>query len=255
MDILFYQRLFYKINHYILNVFFIVGLGVLLLSFTTRDANSSEPGDSHYSSAGFFDIHVCNWPNRPLFFMALFSTYDFNDISNIQLFSPSDKIIGEFNLKKYRLVKDKKKKEKRVFIKQFEIPKNSKNGWYYTKVNLKNGTTIIPKDYVIIDKLEIPEVSTPNINKELTFIPKSFVLKKSMGAKFYQAFIRDTWDSKLIYKSKLLNKPEIPIPNNLLKKGGLYSIQIHARDTNEHQLLGDFNHGSLTKKIEFSISN
>ena len=254
MDTISPRRLINKISYYRFTRLFVVYLFVLLFSLSSPDTQSATSDDSHYSSVGFFDIHVCNWPDRPLFFLAVFSTYNFNDISNIQVLSPDNKIIGEFNLKKYRLIIDKKKKEKRVFIKQLEIPANAKNGWYSTKVNLKNGTTIIPKDYVIIDKLAIAKISNPNIKKELKSIPKSFVLKKIAGAQYYQAFIRDTWDSKLIYKSKLLNKPEIHIPDNLLEKGGFYSIQIHARDTNEHKLLGDFNHGSLTTKIEFSIA-
>ncbi len=254
MDIISPRRLINKISYYRFTRLLVVYLFILLFSLPSPGTQSATSDDSHYSSVGFFDIHVCNWPDRPLFFLAVFSTYNFNDISNIQVLSPDNKIIGEFNLKKYRLIIDKKKKEKRVFIKQFEIPANAKNGWYYTKVNLKNGTTIIPKDYVIIDKLEIAKISNPNIKKELKSIPKSFVLKKIAGAQYYQAFIRDTWDSKLIYKSKLINKPEIHIPDNLLEKGGFYTIQIHARDTNEHQLLGDFNHGSLTKKIDFSIA-
>lgn len=254
MDILYLRILINKISYYRFTRLFIVCFFAILFLISTRDSQSAPSDDLHYSQVGFFDIHVCNWPNRPLFFLALFSTYNFNDISNIQVFSPDNKIIGELNLKKYRLFIDKNKKEKRVFINHFEIPANAKNGWYYTKVNLKDGTTIIPKDYVIIDKLKIAKISKPNIKKELESIPKSFILKKIKGAQYYQAFIHDNWDSKLIYKSKLLNKPEIHIPDNLLKKGGLYTIQIHARDTNEHQLLGDFNHGSLTKKIEFSIA-
>ena len=42
-------------------------LGLMLVSF-----NAYAGVDKHYSKAGFFDIHVCNWPNQPLFFMALF---------------------------------------------------------------------------------------------------------------------------------------------------------------------------------------
>lgn len=253
MNCLYKQNKYLFCPHYTNRLLLTCFVILLSLSATKKSYSSNTHNDLHYSSAGFFDIHVCNWPGRPLFFMGVFSTYSFNDISAMQLFSPKNKLIGEFNLKKYRLVIDKKKKEKRVFIKQFEIPKNATDGWYYTKVTLKNGETVIPKDYVIIDKLEIAKISTPDINKELKSIPKSFVWKKTSGAKFYLAFIRDNWDSKLIYKSKLLTKPEIHIPNNLLKNGGLYSIQIHARDTNEHKLLGDFNHGSLTKKHEFSI--
>jgi len=228
---------------------------IALLSILFSNVSHSETSnDPHYTDVGFFDIHVCNWPDRPLFFMAIFSTYHFNAISSIQIFMPDNLMIGELTLSKYRLLIDKKKKEKRVFIKQFDIPDNAKDGWYYTKVNLKDGNTIISKDYVIIDKLKIARILSPDINKELDSIPKLITWEKVIGAQYYQVFIHDKWESKLLHTSKLLNKPEIRLPDNLLKKGGFYSIQIHARDTNEHQFLGDFNHGSLSKKIDFSIA-
>ncbi|MDH5369340.1 MAG: hypothetical protein OEW99_04910 [Gammaproteobacteria bacterium] len=254
MDVLYLQIPVKNINYFRLTRLFIVYIFAILFLVSARDSHSATSDDLHYTKVGFFDIHVCNWPNRPLFFLTLFSTYNYNDILNIQIFSPDNKTIGELDLNKYRIFKDKKKKEKRVFIKQFEISADAKNGWYYTKVNLKNGSTIIAKDYVIIDKLNIAKILSPDINQELKTIPKSFTLMKIKGAQHYQAFIHDKWDSELIFTSKLLNNPEIHMPENLLKKGGLYTIQIHARDTNEHQLLGDFNHGSLTNKIEFSIT-
>lgn len=226
-----------------------------LLYLVSSGAKSSEVTDPHYTKAGFFDIHVCNWPNRPLFFLTLVSTTKFKDISSIEIYSPDNSKLGNLNLKKFRLIKDKKKKEKRVFIKQFEIPKSAQNGWYYTKINLKNGSSITAKDYVVIEKLERAKLLTPDISKDLDAVPAVFKWEKIPGANFYQVFIKDVWESKQIHSSKLLPKPELKIPKNLLKKGGFYTIQIHARDINEHQLLGDFNHGSLTSKMEFSISD
>ncbi|MGD9391024.1 MAG: hypothetical protein PVG18_11195 [Thioalkalispiraceae bacterium] len=217
-------------------------------------AHASSNNDPHYSNLGFFDIHVCNWPNRPLFFMALFSTYEFANIKSIEIISPSSMKIGELNLDKFRLIIDKKKREKRVFIKQLDIPKNADDGWYKTIVTLNNGKKITAEDYVVINKLDIASIDKPDLNGELKTIPKSFSWKKIPGAKYYQVFIHDKWESKLIYSSDLLSKPELKVPAKLLHNGGLYSIQIHARDSNEHQLLGDFNHGSLSKKMEFSIS-
>ena len=62
------------------------------------------------------------------------------------------------------------------------------------------------------------------------------------GANFYQVFIRDLWnEDKLIYTSELQTRPELVLPPDLLHKGGMYSWIIHARDTNSHILLGDFN--------------
>ena len=82
MDIISPRRLINKISYYRFTRLFAVYLFVLLFSLSSPDTQSATSGDSHYSSVGFFDIHVCNWPDRPLFFLAVFSTYNFNDISN-----------------------------------------------------------------------------------------------------------------------------------------------------------------------------
>ena len=68
-------------------------------------------------------------------------------------------------------------------------------------------------------------------------------------------FIRDLWKEKDIYTSELLDKPELLLPKGLLKAGGYYAWRVHARDVNEHALLGDFNNGSLTSHVTFSIRN
>ena len=66
--------------------------------------------------------------------------------------------------------------------------------------------------------------------------------------------MRDLWDeSKLIFSSKLLDKPSVQLPAGLLEAGGYYSWIVHARDLNEHFMLGDFNHGSLSATVHFSI--
>jgi len=44
------------------------------------------------------------------------------------------------------------------------------------------------------------------------------------------------------------------LPKDLIESGGLYSWRIHARDINEDIKLGDFNHGSLSPKLTFSVS-
>jgi len=36
--------------------------------------------DPHRNEPGFFDMHICNWADRPLFFKSLFSTTHFNKI-------------------------------------------------------------------------------------------------------------------------------------------------------------------------------
>ena len=41
----------------------------------------------------------------------------------------------------------------------------------------------------------------------------------------------------------------------MAKRGGMYSWIVHSRDVNEDLLLGDFNHGSLSKPVVFSVND
>ena len=74
------------------------------------------------------------------------------------------------------------------------------------------------------------------------------------GAQYYQVFIKDLWNGdQVIYTSNILAQPRLPLPPGLLQRGGEYTWRVHARDTNGHILLGDFNHGSLSREVGFSI--
>jgi hypothetical protein len=53
--------------------------------------------------------------------------------------------------------------------------------------------------------------------------------------------------------SSLLPEAELTLPENLIEQGGRYTWTIHARDTNEDFRLGDFNHGSMSKPVSFSV--
>lgn len=44
--------------------------------------------DPHYTPTGFFDVHVCNWPEKPRFLMALFSTQYFDEVAKVPVFAP-----------------------------------------------------------------------------------------------------------------------------------------------------------------------
>lgn len=84
--------------------------------------------------------------------------------------------------------------------------------------------------------------------------PEKLSWQAVSGAAFYQVFIRDQWDNNnLVYTSVLLVEPELALPENLIEPGGLYTWTIHARDTNEDLMLGDFNHGSISKPAAFSV--
>ena len=66
-------------------------LPALLCLAGQSGADSSSPllQDPHTSEAGFFDIHVCNWPERELFFMSLFSTPRFDEVRQVEVFFPN----------------------------------------------------------------------------------------------------------------------------------------------------------------------
>ena len=216
--------------------------------------------DPHYTDIGFFDIHVCNWPNRPLFFLSIFSTTSFDKIKKIEIQGINGELIGELNLEKYRLLyledknNKKKKIEKRVFMANQEIPAGSKNGWYQTVITTTDNKQYLAKDYVVLHEMQratgvnpAPGVEDVPLMKELTWDPIP-------GAKHYKVFVWDKWEEKLIIESAVLNEAKLTLPKNLLQAGGLYAWRIHARDVNENILLGDFNHGSLTEKMTFSIA-
>ena len=215
---------------------------------------AANPGDSHYTQAGFFDIHVCNWPGQPLFFMPLFSTARFNEVQSIEVFTPAGDLLVELDLERFRTIKREKQPDKRVFIKQLDVPPAAVDGWYTARARLLNGEEYVAKDYVILHTLPQAGGQVPAHEEAVDRIPAKLSWDAVPGATFYQVFIRDLWDdSKLIHTSKLLPRPELELPPGLLQHDGYYSWIIHARDTDSHILLGDFNHGSLNEPATFTI--
>jgi hypothetical protein len=221
---------------------------------SAEDIIPAPQGDPHYTEVGFFDIHVCNWPDRPLFFLALFSSYEYNKLLKVEVFTPQGENIGELDLNKYRIIEQKGKPLKKAFIKHFDIPGGSGDGWYYALVTLKDGKIYRGEDFVVLREMRRARNMTPVAGAEDISLPKVLKWDAIPGAKHYQVFIKDLWEGKLLHTSKLLSKPYFDVPKELLKPGGYYSWRVHARDVNENVILGDFNHGSLTNPIEFSVA-
>ena len=229
---------------------------LIVLSLLIFGATAHAGEDPHYNAAGFFDIHVCNWPDRSLFFMPLFSTPRFAETEKIEVYYPDGSLLSELDLGNYRKITPKNKPPKRAFMVETDVPSSAPDGWYSARVTLKDGSRYQARDYVIIDTLPQAAGHVPAADAEIEDIPKELRWDAIPGAAFYQVFIRDLWnDSKLIHSSKLLTEARLLLPKGLLEKGGYYSWVIHARDTNEHVLLGDFNHGSLSRPVNFSISD
>jgi len=211
--------------------------------------------DPHHTAVGFFDIHVCNWPGRPLFFMSLFSTTRFSEIEAIEVLMPDGKLLSKMDLSKFRLVIKEGKPEKRVFINQTDVPAKAPNDWYSTRITLKDGKKYSARDYVFIETLPIATKLNPSADAENIPLPKELSWSAVAGAKYYQVYIKDMWDDeRVIHTSGFLDQPRLQLPPGLIKPGGWYSWRVHARDINEDKKLGDFNHGSLGAEQKFSIA-
>lgn len=211
--------------------------------------------DPHYTAAGFFDMHVCNWPDRPPFFMILFSTPRYSEVESIAVFRPDGQPLTHLDLSQYRLIQRLGKPEKRVFITQLTLPPDAADGWYSARIMLKNGACYFAKDYVIIYTMARVSRMLPADGANEIAIPAELTWGTVPGARFYQVYIKDAWnDGKLIYTSKLLDVARLVLPVNLIQPGGLYSWRVQARDVNENVLLGDFNHGSLSREAQFAVA-
>ena len=221
-----------------------------LLSGTTHAANE---GDPHYTPAGFFDTHVCNWPDEPRFLMALFSTSRFDEIAKVAVFAPDGKHVGNLDMDRFRSFKTKSGQVKRAFIAHMDLPQKPVDGWYRADITLKDGSRFDAQDYVIHHFMAHPTGTQPA--QGATGVPVSTELRWNPipGAKYYEVFLRDDWAGTESTPSGLLSEPRFVPPQGLLKSGGEYVWRIHARDSDGNVLLGDFNHGSLSPEMSFTV--
>jgi hypothetical protein len=187
------------------------------------------------------------------FFMALFSTTRFSELESVEILDPDNARIGYLDTTQYRVIQNKSAQEKRAFISQFDVPPQASNGWYQSVITLKDGSRHRVWDFVVIRSMDRATAVNPADAAEDIEPPKLLQWKPVPGAKYYQVFIRDEWESGLVHESGLPGKNELVVPDGLLKSGGYYSWIIHARDINESVLLGDFNHGSLSPSMRFSV--
>jgi len=216
--------------------------------------SAPNPEDKHYNKIGFFDVHVCNWPNKPLFLMPLISTAFYDDIEKVDVFYPDGRPLTELDLSRFRTVESKNAPKKQVFINQLGMPDDAVEGWYSARITLKNGEVHTASDYVVLSKLGRAGGQNPAHEETVPSPPAKLSWNPVPGANYYQVFIRDQWeDNKLIHTSRLLSEPELPLPPGLIEDDGYYSWLIHARDINEDIELGDFNSGSLSTPMTFTV--
>jgi hypothetical protein len=220
------------------------------------DTISPQP-DPHYTPVGFFDGHVCLWPDRPLFFKWLFSSTQYEQLDEISIFAPGGELLGKINLDQYRVVQRPGKPIKRMYLVDTPVSANSTDGWYYAIIRTKSGQIYQARDHIKIGKLHMASAGMmPKPDATLQVPPRELVWAPVTGAKYYQVFVHDAWNNeKQIYQSALLTEPRVSLPVGLLQAGGVYRWRVHSRDMNGDPDYGDFNLGSLGAFISFSVQD
>ena len=212
--------------------------------------------DPHRAKSGFFDIHICNWPDRPPFYLALFGTEQYEDISSIEISSPDNQPIGSLDLQRFTVTKKDDKTERHVFLSQLSIAENNSDGWYTATINFHNRPSQTAQDFIIHQTLSRATGFQPEADSEDIVSPRTLTWKAIDGATYYKVFIKDMWNGDvIIHSSNLLESNSFDVPEGLLQSGGYYAWRVHARDLNEHIQLGDFNIGSLSHWVEFSVAD
>jgi len=211
-------------------------------------------GDPHRNEMGFFDIHICNWPNRPQFMKVLFSTTRFKEIKDMEVFSPDGDKITDIQREPYKLVLVKGKPEKRVFMTDVDVPRGSKNGWYYVVVTTNDDKEYRARDYVVVARLARATGLSPASEDVGVPVPQELKWNPVPGATYYKVFLWDEFAGTRILESELVREPRLKLKPGLIEPGGYYRWMVHARDVNESFILGDFNSGSISDKVGLSIA-
>ncbi len=199
-------------------------------------------------------MHVCNWPERQPFLKILFSTEKFNDVAAMDVYTPAGEFLVSLNKNRFKKIVGSNKQEKRVFILDIDVPDGMPGGWYTLRVKTVDGKQYSAKDFVPLIQLGRVTGMQPSSDKSSVSLPLRLSWDKVEGAGFYKVFIRDTWTGESVLKTALVSDNWINVPPGILSPGGDYSWSVHARDTNEHILLGDFHMGSLSKKASFQVA-
>ncbi len=211
--------------------------------------------DPHKNKLGFFDIHICNWPDRQRFFKILFSTEKFNDVVEMEVFDPTGASLSILQKNRFRKILRKNKPEKHVFIVDMDVPENATTGWYSINVKTSDGKEYVARDFVPMTRIHRVAGMAPSSEEDSFPLPVALTWNKVPGAAFYRVYIKDVWTGEMMYTSKLVSDNSINIPKDKLSPGGYYSWSVHARDTNEHILLGDFHMGSMSEKAFFNVAD
>lgn len=231
------------------NVLYTLAAGCLFCSAAYAGAE----GDPHYTPAGFFDTHVCNWPDKPRFLMALFSAAHYDEVDRVAVYSPDGIHMGDLDTRAFRTFKAPSGEAKRVFISHMDLPANTVDGWYRAEITLKDGRRYESRDYVVHHFMPQPSGMQPAPGAEDVPATAELSWDPIPGARYYEVFLHDDWETTPVAASGLITQTRFKPAAGALRPGGDYMWRIHARDSDGNVLLGDFNHGALSPELRFSV--
>lgn len=210
--------------------------------------------DTHKTEVGSWDLHICNWPDRPPFYLTTFKTEVYENIHSIEVFSPTGEKVGNFDVEKILTFKRSGAPDLVAMLSQLPLVSEKPSGWFSAHIQTKDGNRYLARDYVIMEVMDrTSEVNPPHESEVST--PWELSWKPVEGAQRFRVWIRDMWDGgRQIFDSGYIQSAKIELPEGLLHSDGWYSWRIHSRDTHQHILLGDFNHGSLSEWYEFTTA-
>lgn len=226
----------------------------LVVIFAAACAEGERPPatDPHYTKAGYFDMHVCNWPDRPLFFVALLTTKQHRDIAEVAVMRPDGVSLGNIDLSRSEPLAGDGDVELRTFKTHIQIPPGSPDGWYMARIRLKNGSEFLARDYVNVRAMPPVTITTP-LGDDTPMQQRKVAWRPLPQTAYYRVIIKDPFqDKKIVYKSDLLTEPQFTIPPGILEKNGAYILRIHARNASGDPKWGDFNHGSMNAEVAFT---
>lgn len=218
-------------------------------------ARAGNDDDPHYTPAGYFDLFVCHWPDRPPFLIGLFSTTRYADIAKVEITRPDGRRLGEMALTQPKIANDADGKEKHIFKTRFPPVADAADGWYQAAITLTSGQRYIARDYVAIRTMPIVTGLEPRGDNVGLSAAQTLRWRPLAGDVLYRVSIYDLWQDKTeIYASDLLRAPSLTLPDGVLKPGGAYVWRVHARQATTDAKWGDFNHGSKSAEAMLAIA-
>lgn len=247
-----------EIARYCVAAVLFAGVGACVGDRADPSADVAAGHDPHETAAGYFDLHICNWPDRPPFVVALFATADSANVRRIDVLRPDGRVLGEMRLTTFETRIDEHGQERRAYKTFLPLPKDAPAGWYRARVTLRDGSVLQARDFLQVQILPQAQVVQPANGQDNLPRVSELRWRPVPGASHYRVFIKDAWAGEQIFKSDLLTESRLRLPPGVLKPSGSYVWRVHARSAGvgagDETKWGEFNHGSLNTEASFALA-